>query len=65
MRYCPLARKLGKWDGRLVALRQYRKGRLCDYEEDYSVLEAVQARRPDLIPPHVDVREGFGILGSG
>ena len=63
-RYCRLLRRIGRTGGYLFAFDN-NPPKLCDFDDMfYGVLEALQARCPDLIPAEMDVREVFGILRS-
>jgi len=59
MRYCRLLKLGGQKGGYLFP------GALSDYEDMfYLMLEGIQASRPELISPTVDVREDFGLFRS-
>lgn len=59
LRYCRLLKQKGQVDGYLFP------DNLGAYDDMfYSMVEAVQLRRTDLIKPKVDVREAFGIFRS-
>ena len=59
-RQCALMQELGK-TGRLFQ-KNLAQPKLSEFEEDYfSLLEAVQNSRPDLIDPSVSVRDVYGL----
>ena len=58
-------RACGFSQGCMFSTRNGAKSRLADFTDEFmEVLEAVQDRHPDLIPPDLDVRKEYGILRS-